>query len=40
MRKISDQMDLIQGVSFSNKRVHKIKPKKSEELNRQVHELL
>src|SRR5271168_3653846 len=40
VRKISHQMDLIPGVSFPNKAAHRMTPAESEELNRQVHELL
>ena len=40
MRKISHQMDLVLGASFSNKAVHRMTPTESEELNRQVCELL
>ena len=38
--KISHQMDLIPRASFPNKAAHKMTPAKSEELNRQVNELL
>ena len=40
MQKISHQMDLILGASFPNKAVHKMTPVESEELKRQVNELL
>ena len=40
MRKISHQMDLILGASFSNNAMHRMRPIESEELIRQVHELL
>ena len=40
VRKISDKMDLIPRASFPNKTAHKMKPAESEELNRQVNELL
>ena len=40
MRKISHQMDLVPGASFPNKALHIMTPTESEELNRQVHELL
>ena len=40
VRKISHQMDLIPGASLPNKAAHRMTPAESEELNRQVHELL
>ena len=40
MRKINHQMDLSHGESFPKKEVHRMKLVESEELNRQVHELL
>ena len=40
VRKISHQMDLILEASFPNKAAHKMKPTESEELNKQVNELL
>ena len=40
MRKIVHQMDLVPGANFPNKAVHKMTPSESEELNKQVHELL
>ena len=40
MRKISHQMDLVPRANFPNKAVHRMTPAESEELNRQVHELL
>ena len=40
MRKINRQMDLVLGANFPNKAMHRMTPTKSEELNRQVHELL
>ena len=40
MRKISHQMDLVLGSNFPNKEMHKMTPIESEELNKQVHELL
>ena len=40
VRKISHQMDLIPGASFPNKAAHRMTPAESEELNRQVNELL
>ena len=40
MRKISHQMDLIPKANLLNKATHRITPIKSEELNRQVNELL
>ena len=38
--KISHQMDLIPGASLPNKATHRMTPIESEELNRQVNELL
>ena len=38
--KISHQMDLVPRTSLPNKAAHRMTPAKSEELNRQVHELL
>ena len=38
--KISHQMDLILGASFPNKATHRMTPAESEELNRQVNQLL
>ena len=38
--KISHQMDLVLGASFPNKVAHKMTPAESEELKKQVHELL
>ena len=38
--KINRQMDSILGANFPNKAAHRITPAKSEELNRQVNELL
>ena len=38
--KISHQMDLVPGASLPNKAAHRMTPAESEELNRQVHELL
>ena len=38
--KISHQMDLILEANFPNKAVHRMTPTKSEELNKQVNELL
>ena len=40
VQKISHQMDLIPGVSFPNKATHRMTPVESEELNKQVNELL
>ena len=40
VQKISHQMDLIPRASFPNKVVHRLTPVESEELNRQVNELL
>ena len=40
VRKISHQMDLVPGASLPNKAAHRMTPAESEELNRQVHELL
>ena len=40
MRKMSYEMNLVPGASFPNKAVHRMTLAKSEELNRQVHELL
>ena len=40
VRKISHQMDLIPRASFSNKVAHRMTPAESEELNRQVNQLL
>ena len=40
MMKISHQMDLIPRASFPNKAAHRMTPTKSEELHRQVNELL
>ena len=40
MRKISHQMDLIPGASFTNKETNRMTPTESEEMNRKVHELL
>ena len=40
VRKISHQMDLISGASLPNKATHRMTPTESEELNRQVNELL
>ena len=40
MRKINHQMDLVLGAIFPNKAVHKMTLVESDELNRQVHELL
>ena len=40
MRKINPQMDLVLGTSFPKKKVHRMTPVESEELKRQVHELL
>lgn len=40
MRKISHQIDLVLGASLPNKVAHKMSPIESEELNRQVQELL
>ena len=40
VRKINHQMYLSRGESFPKKEVHRMKLAKSEELNRQVHELL
>ena len=40
VRKISHQMDLIPGASLPNKVAHRMTPAESEELNRQVNELL
>ena len=40
VRKINHQMDLVLGASFPNKATNKMTPRESEELNRQVHELL
>ena len=40
MRKISHQMDLVLGAIFPNKEAHRMTPRESEELNRQVHDLL
>ena len=40
MRKISHQVDLILGANFPNKVAHRMTPVESEELNRQVNELL
>ena len=40
VQKISHQMDLIPGASLPNKAAHRMTPAESEELNRQVNELL
>ena len=40
VRKISHQMDLIPGASLPNKATHRMTPAESEELNREVNELL
>ena len=40
VKKISHQLDLILGASLPNKAMHRMTPAKSEELNRQVNELL
>ena len=40
VRKISHQIDLIPGASFPNKAAHRMTPTETEELNRQVQELL
>ena len=40
MRKISHQMDLVPCANLPNKAMHRMTPIESEELNRQVHELL
>ena len=40
VRKISHQIDLIPGASFPNKAAHRMTPNETEELNRQVQELL
>ena len=40
VRQISHQIDLILGASFPNKATHRMTPTKTEELNRQVQELL
>ena len=40
VRKISHQMDLVLGANFPNKATHRMTPIESEELKRQVHELL
>ena len=40
VHKIYHQMDLIAGANFPNKAMHRMKPTESEELNRQVNELL
>ena len=40
VRKINNQIDLIPGASFPNKASHRMTPMKTEEVNRQVQELL
>ena len=40
VQKISHQMDLILGASFPNNAAHRMTPAESEELNKQVNELL
>ena len=40
VRQISYQIDLIPGASLPNKATHRMTPTKTEELNRQVQELL
>ena len=40
VQKISHQMDLISRASFPNKATHRMTPEESEEMNRQVNELL
>ena len=40
VQKTSHQLDLILGASFPNKAAHRMTPAESEELNRQVNELL
>ena len=40
IRKICHQIDLVLGASFPNKVAHRMTPTKTEELNRQVQELL
>ena len=40
VQKISHQMDLIPEASFPNRAAHRMRPVESEELNRQVNELL